>query len=282
MAKTIKLKDGRTLAYEEYGDPEGKPVFYFHGWPASRLSGMHYSESAKRANTRLICCDRPGYGLSTFKKDRKLLDWPDDICELADHLGLRKFSIIGASGGGPYVSSCAFKIPQRLNSAIVSAGLGPLKIRNPQGLTSKQKSYLKLASFLGSKSLPTLLLYKFCIDHFFFPLRKYFMFLNSQPDKEIAQKKGFKKTQELSFKEAFKQGIKGPYEDLKIYSSDWGFDLKDIKMKVLLFHGMLDRNAPFWMGKYVASQIPNCKTIFYPKEGHFLIVSRGEEILSKL
>ena len=34
----ITLKDGRKLAYAEYGDPKGKPLFYFHGWPVTRLS----------------------------------------------------------------------------------------------------------------------------------------------------------------------------------------------------------------------------------------------------
>ena len=32
---TIQLKDGRTLGYAEYGDPKGKPIFFFHGWPGS-------------------------------------------------------------------------------------------------------------------------------------------------------------------------------------------------------------------------------------------------------
>jgi hypothetical protein len=35
--KTIQLSDGRTLAYLETGDPEGRPVFHFHGGPGSRL-----------------------------------------------------------------------------------------------------------------------------------------------------------------------------------------------------------------------------------------------------
>jgi len=35
--QTIKLKDGRKFGYIEYGDPKGKPVFFFHGWPGSRF-----------------------------------------------------------------------------------------------------------------------------------------------------------------------------------------------------------------------------------------------------
>jgi pimeloyl-ACP methyl ester carboxylesterase len=33
----IKLKDGRSLGYAEYGNLDGKPVFCFHGFPGSRL-----------------------------------------------------------------------------------------------------------------------------------------------------------------------------------------------------------------------------------------------------
>ncbi len=30
-ANTLRLTDGRTLGYAEYGDPSGKPVLIFHG-----------------------------------------------------------------------------------------------------------------------------------------------------------------------------------------------------------------------------------------------------------
>lgn len=41
---TITLKDGRRLSYAQYGDPEGKPLFFFHGWPSSRLSWIAHAE----------------------------------------------------------------------------------------------------------------------------------------------------------------------------------------------------------------------------------------------
>ena len=31
------LRDGRALSFAEFGDPSGKPVFYFHGFPGSRI-----------------------------------------------------------------------------------------------------------------------------------------------------------------------------------------------------------------------------------------------------
>ena len=75
MTDTITLKDGRLLAYAEYGDPAGTPVFFFHGTPGSRLFRPSDSITLK-LGVRLICTDRPGYGASTFQPGRRLLDWP--------------------------------------------------------------------------------------------------------------------------------------------------------------------------------------------------------------
>ena len=33
----VKLSDGRSIGYAEYGDPQGRPVLYFHGLPSSRF-----------------------------------------------------------------------------------------------------------------------------------------------------------------------------------------------------------------------------------------------------
>ena len=35
---TLTLPDGRTLAYDDVGDPAGTPVVYLHGTPDSRLA----------------------------------------------------------------------------------------------------------------------------------------------------------------------------------------------------------------------------------------------------
>lgn len=70
----IRLKDGRLLAYAEYGDPHGVPLFFFHGWPVTRLSGRILDKPAKKLGIRVIAPDRPGIGLSDYKHHRTLLD----------------------------------------------------------------------------------------------------------------------------------------------------------------------------------------------------------------
>ena len=89
------------LVYRCYGDPDGSPVFYFHGWPGSRFEGQLFDALARDHRCLLIAPERPGYGRSTSSQHLSLTQWADLIKGLADHLGLERFSVIGLSGGGP-------------------------------------------------------------------------------------------------------------------------------------------------------------------------------------
>ena len=55
-----------------------------------------------------------------------MLDWTDDVIELADALQLDRFSVMGLSGGGPYVAACAFKISHRVTAAAIISAVGPM------------------------------------------------------------------------------------------------------------------------------------------------------------
>src|SRR5437879_6121564 len=88
MGEAIRLADGRAIGYAEFGNPEGQALFYFHGDPGSGLEARFLAQAAEVAGVRLLGMDRPGMGLSTYQPGRQLLDWPDDVAELADRLGI--------------------------------------------------------------------------------------------------------------------------------------------------------------------------------------------------
>jgi pimeloyl-ACP methyl ester carboxylesterase len=77
ICNRITLSDGRKLGFVEFGDLKGKPVFYFHGFPGSRLEAKLAERISRDSHVRFIGIDRPGFGLSEFKPDRRLMDWPD-------------------------------------------------------------------------------------------------------------------------------------------------------------------------------------------------------------
>ena len=101
--ETFTLPNGHTLGFSTCGPVNAPTLFYFHGQSSSRLQGLALARNANNVGVRIICPDRPGIGLSTFEPGRQLLDYPSQIAQLAKHLRLETYRVMGGSGGGPYV-----------------------------------------------------------------------------------------------------------------------------------------------------------------------------------
>lgn len=279
---TFRLKDGRRLGYVEYGDPKGKPVFFFHGWPGFRYSGKETDESAKKIGVRIISTDRPGIGLSDYKEGRKLLDWPDDVAELADYLRIKNFSVVGVSGGGPYVAVCAYKIPERIIKAGIVVGLAPVNVKgNLDGMSFQDRAgwanYHRFPILRRLASLGAAMQFRY------FPkLGSLIAFPTKQDRKLYNNAVKNKAGEESGVKEAFRQGIKGPSTELKVYTDDWGFKVKDIKAKVYLWYGAKDKCVSLNMARYYKSQIPNSELFIDPEGVHLSRYNFEDRILKTL
>lgn len=282
--ETLRLEDGRLLGYAVYGDPEGWPIFYFHGFPGSRLEAQLADRVAARMGIRLIALDRPGFGLSDFKPRRTIFEWPDDVVKIADALGINRFATIGVSGGGPYAAACALKIPQRLTAVAIVCGLGPLD--TPNG-TDRMVRANHLIFFLGRRLpwLAKISLWRIAYQVRRNPegtLRRMIVAL-PDPDKAVLARPEVKTAMKDNVVEAFRGGSRGAACELLLYTRPWGFLLEDIATRVNLWHGEQDVSVPPTMGQYQARTIPNCRAIFYPGEGHFsLVINHMEEVLSGL
>ncbi|OLS31979.1 MAG: Non-heme chloroperoxidase [Candidatus Heimdallarchaeota archaeon AB_125] len=290
LGKTMTLSDGRKLGYIERGTSKDETVFYLHGWPSSRLELLEVTSFITISGYRLISIDRPGIGLSDFKKKRTLLDIADDVVELADFLDIKKFSVLGLSGGAPYAHACAFKIPDRLNSVGIVSGLGPLYI------TKKHMSGPEGFMLTLGKTAPWLLRI-FINAALAKPLKsknqdkakEKFLAVNlknaPEPERKRLEHPGVFDAIWKQMQEAFIQGTKGSTKDVSLYTKHWGFELKDIpdKVKYFLWHGELDNLAPVGIGKAVAEEIHHCVSKYYPEEGHSSILFNNfEEIINTL
>ena len=282
-AQVLKLKDGRNLGYAEFGDMNGTPIFYFHGYVGSRLEAKLFAEKAVKHGVRVISVDRPGLGLSDFQPDRTLLDWPDDIIELADHLGLEKFVVGGMSGGGPYAAACAYKIPERLICCGIIAGIGPIDMSTKDMMRSNRML------FFFARRMPFMLKlimkrYKKAFDD---PEKIQEKFINTllEPDRKLMEDPKNLNIMIEETKEAFHPGVEGAVHEGKIYARPWGFDLKDISpdLQVYLWHGGLDVNVPISMGRKMCEMIPKCEGKFFPNEAHLSVAFNNiDEIFETL
>jgi pimeloyl-ACP methyl ester carboxylesterase len=123
--RTVETADGRTLAYALWGDPDGFPVLTLHGTPGCRLERWPHEQLYVDLGVRIVRHDRAGYGRSTRRSGRRVVDEVDDVVALADELGLERFAVSGGSGGGPHVLACAALLPERVIRATCAVGAAP-------------------------------------------------------------------------------------------------------------------------------------------------------------
>lgn len=283
---TIQLRDGRRLGFAEYGDPNGKPLIYFHGLPGSRLDAFWTDEPAARLGARVISVDRPGIGFSDFQPGRTLLDWPEVVRELAAALGLNRYGVMGVSGGSPYAAVCAYRIPECLTAAGIVVGIGPLDI--PHALEGRMQTERTLIFFLRHAPWPTRLIFfnLMAVIAHTSPGRITDIIFGSacEIDRAWLAEPGHRLSYTHDLCEAFRQGGRGYYWDsILLYTRPWGFPLEKINIPVYLWYGEPDKNVPVATGRYLAEKIPACRAVFYENEGHITLPNRhAGEILSAL
>jgi pimeloyl-ACP methyl ester carboxylesterase len=272
--QTIKLRDGRRLGYAQFGSPNALPVFYFHGWPGSRLEAGFFDIPS----VQMIGVDRPGYGLSDPSSERKLEDWPRDVKELADQLGIDKFAVVGMSGGGPYAAACAYYLRERLTKVAIIAGLGPPAA---PGMAGNRVGFLL---DLGQRPLRSAVLMNVMRALIRAPAaEKHFDRIKhrlSRASKDVdAMTPEFLSMLLMSFREGLRASAKGPSSDAKIYGEPWPFALSDIRVPVAVWHGTHDAQVPVSIGHHYAKQIPNARGSFPEGEGHVSIVTNYIEAI---
>jgi pimeloyl-ACP methyl ester carboxylesterase len=289
MSKTnqqLRLATGRRLAFDEHGDADGTPIFYFHGSPSTRLEWHLFGSEAlaRRLNLRVIVPDRPGLGRSDFQPRRRIGDWPADVSALADHLGFARFAVVGYSGGGPYAAACGLKIPERLTHVGIVSGTGPF---DEPGLLAAINSFnlrfIQLARTNPWLSRLTLRLMGLMVQ--FWPRRFITQAMAGfpAPDQAVLARPDFRRAFIAVIQEGLRAAPRGAQLDTALMASPWDFRPQDIRAAVHLWHGEADANAPLAMGQYMAATIPNCHASFYPREGHLSLMAKHiEEILNVL
>jgi pimeloyl-ACP methyl ester carboxylesterase len=279
----IVLADGRKLGYSEYGAHRGLPVLGFHGTPGSRFMFRLVHEPARRLGMRIIAPERPGFGLSTFQRNRTLRDWASDIAEFANHLGLKQFGVAGISGGGPYAAACAALLPSLVTATALINPVGPLC--PPEGPETIGTTRYVLFRVLPRVSL--------AMKAFFTAWR--LMFLNApdrmydvlrngacDDDRRILHKPEIRRNFLDGVSEGLRPGTRGLMQEMRIFCRPWNLPFDAVKAPVMLWQGTHDRNVPLLASRHLASIIPGCEFRSVEGAGHYWIFEQIEEVLNAI
>jgi pimeloyl-ACP methyl ester carboxylesterase len=283
MAGVFHLTDGRGLGYAEWGDPDGTPVFGFHGTSLSRLAHLG-DEAPRTAGVRLVLVDRPGYGLSDFQPERTLLDWPGDIAELADGLGVDRLSVFGMSGGGPHAAACGFALPDRVRTLGLVSSPAPVWDRPELRFSAPphRRSMIELAErdpgLVASRLLDDCRAELERIAH------------DSRngsggppSDRAVMADPEVRARFEAAKLETVARGPDGYARDLfLLYVAPWAFRPEEIAVPTEIWQGDADEAVSPRIAEFFDETIPDSRLHMVPGGGHLLLWSHTEEILRSL
>jgi pimeloyl-ACP methyl ester carboxylesterase len=277
---TLVLTDGRTLAFTDLGPPDGAAVMYFHGAPSSRLdlALLDLEATFHELGVRVVSPDRPGYGGSSPQPGRRLQDWPADVAALADHLGVPRLAVMGASSGGAYAVACAALLPERVASAGIIAGVTDMGWPPAwEGIGENEAALMRLGDEAEAVA--------WCEEHYGADGAGFaedgFDDLPAA-DAAVLDDEATAAALATTFAEAFRQGVAGFAQDITVQGRPWSFDTATITAPVRVLHGEADTLVSVAHGRHTADVIPGAELVTWADHGHLSILAEIPSLVADL
>ena len=274
------LADGRRVAYEVMGDPNGRPVVALHGTPGSSRQLACLDKPARDHNIALIVPDRAGYGGSTHDPSRTIASSARDLGRLIDHLSLPDAAVIGLSGGGPTALACGVVLQGRISSITTVGSIAPLVPRDPSlppdrfiTRTARRSQAAATALFavmvFAGRRRPEQTVDRFCT-------------LLAEPDARLLR-------DDPTVRNAFLDDLRRPSpttaraaaRDFWVFTRRWDIELSAVTVPLHVWHGTEDRNVPVAHGRVIAAACPTARLHLIQGGGHMLL-SNLEEIIGAM
>jgi len=283
---TLTLPDGRTLAYDDVGDPAGTPVVYLHGTPDSRL-GRPADDVSAAAGVRLLAVDRPGAGDSDVHRGSTLASLGHDLARLLDALDLPRVLLVGWSGGGLAALGASTVLRERVAAVGLVGTLPPVEAYADPSLVSRlapgRRAFAEL--FVGGDRPGRLadvvpLLVPLPIDDEV--ARQHVLEQAGERGRdELAAAPGAVEALTAGLVASVRAGLAGLEEDVA-QQLEPGLDLTVITCPVRTFHGADDGISPPEVGAWLVARLPNAVLDLSPDAGHHLLFPRWRGILRAL
>jgi len=278
----LKLSDGRTIEFREYGDPDGMPLLYFHGILHSRRRFHPLSNYIEKRGIRVIAPERPGHGLTSRQKKWSISNFCEDIKELLNHLGIEKFYLLGDGDGGPWALGCACLMPGMVYRGAVCGCMPDPNFEHLENLLPFDRKLQTMA-----RITPKPILYSFGKIVITALKRKndYFELMGKdfhESDQKIVTSKEHKALFRDAMDSITPKHIEGFIDDYFCRLRPWDFPIEETETEFDLWHGVHDCFSDIESAKDIANAMPCCRTHFLEERGHYLFISHCDEILAEL
>ena len=257
--RDVKLPDGRVLRTYENGEqaPDSITILWHHGSPQTGAPLEPLVSAAAKRGIRLLSYGRPSYGGSSPQPGRTVASAAADVTAIVDALGIARFAVMGASGGGPHALACAALMPGRVSAVVCVASLAPLT--DSFGWYAGMVSDEALRAATQGREARE----RFAATEEFDP--------NIFTPADWAALKAPWASLGADAERAGAAGPEGLIDDDVAFVSPWGFDLEHIDVPVLLVQGGQDRIVPAAHAQWLLSSIRSSELWLRPNDGHISV-----------
>ncbi len=273
----LKLDDGRVMAYEILGDPNGFPVILLHGTPGSSRQVASLAGPALEHGIAMITPDRAGYGGSSYDPSRTISSGARDVGQLIGHLQLGRCSVVGLSGGGPTALGCGVLLAGPVNVVATLGAVAPLVPRDPSLPPDRLVTRLARVSQTGVRLLFAAMV-RTSRAHPDKALDRFARML-AQPDALLLRDNAIVRRAFLDdLSHPSPTTAKAAARDFWLFAPRWDIDLRKMTVPVHIWHGTEDRNVPVEHARVIASLCPNAQLHIVEGGGHILLSQLGQVI----
>ncbi len=282
----ISLPDGRELDVEVSGPEGGVPLLFHHGTPGSIVAPRDLRRATHARGLRLVTYSRAGYGASSRKRGRAVVDVVPDVEAVLEWIGATRCLVAGKSGGGPHALATAARLPERVVGACSIAGAGPWGAKDLDFLAGMGEQNIEEFGLAATGESP---LHEW-LEREAKGLRgvdapalvESMRTLLPEVDRDVVTAE-FGEDMVAGFTEALRTGVDGWLDDDLALVAPWGFDVDEIAVPVFVWQGSADLMVPLTHGQWLAEHIPGAVGHLEDGEGHLSIsVAAIDRILDEL
>jgi pimeloyl-ACP methyl ester carboxylesterase len=262
MTDELILSDGRRLVVHDGGGSDtryARTVLWHHGSPQTGGLLDPLVVAARARGIRLISYGRPSYGGSSPNPGRDVASAARSVEQIVEHLGIDRFAVMGASGGGPHALACAALLPDRVIGAACLASPAPFTnafdwyagMVDPGGLRAAEAGREARARYAETAQF----------DENIFTAADWAALSSAWTSLgRDAQR-------------AEADGPDGLIDDDVAFVRPWGFDVSNISVPVLLIQGGEDRVIPPSHADALLRLIPTAELWLRPRDGHISVLN---------